>query len=94
MTHSGGKPHTNVGDRGQRYELRVTGYPKPEETVEFAGVLLGRPLQPWQEELLGQAVTAYALGVPLTLTFPDRSKRCVLQERRIKGPQGQAEELR
>lgn len=27
MTHSGGKPHTNVGDRGQRYEVRSTGYP-------------------------------------------------------------------
>ena len=26
MTHSGGKPHTNVGDRGQRYEIRMTGY--------------------------------------------------------------------
>lgn len=22
MTHSGGKPHTNIGDRGQRYEVR------------------------------------------------------------------------
>lgn len=33
MTHSGGKPHTNVGDRGQRYEVRATGYPKDEETV-------------------------------------------------------------
>jgi len=21
VTHSGGKPHTNVGDRGQRYEV-------------------------------------------------------------------------
>ena len=21
MTHSGGKPHTNVGDKGQRYEV-------------------------------------------------------------------------
>ena len=28
MTHSGGKPHTNVGDRSQRYEVRSTGYPK------------------------------------------------------------------
>jgi hypothetical protein len=27
MTHSGGKPHTNVGDRGQRYEVRATGWP-------------------------------------------------------------------
>lgn len=27
MTHSGGKPH-NVGDKGQRYEVRATGYPK------------------------------------------------------------------
>jgi len=26
MTHSGGKSHTNVGDRGQRYEIRMTGY--------------------------------------------------------------------
>lgn len=28
MTHSGGKPHTNVGDRGQRFEVRAWGYPK------------------------------------------------------------------
>lgn len=33
MTHSGGKPHTNIGDRGQRYEVRATGYPKPEKAV-------------------------------------------------------------
>lgn len=35
MTYSGGKPHTNVGDRGQRYEVRMTGYgPKaPGESV-------------------------------------------------------------
>jgi hypothetical protein len=26
VTHSGGKPHTNIGDRGQRYEVRMTGY--------------------------------------------------------------------
>ena len=26
MTHSGGKPH-NVGDKGQRYEVRADGYP-------------------------------------------------------------------
>lgn len=32
MTHSGGKPH-NVGDKGQRYEVRATGYPKDEESV-------------------------------------------------------------
>ena len=32
MTHSGGKPH-NVGDRGQRYEVRATGYPKDGESV-------------------------------------------------------------
>lgn len=23
MTHSGGQPHTNIGDRGQRYEVSV-----------------------------------------------------------------------
>lgn len=33
MTHSGGKPHTNVGDRGQRFEVRATGYPKEEQSV-------------------------------------------------------------
>lgn len=30
MTHSGGRPHTDVGDRGQRYEVLAHGYPKPE----------------------------------------------------------------
>jgi hypothetical protein len=29
VTHSGGKPH-NVGDKGQRYEVRAHGYPKDE----------------------------------------------------------------
>jgi len=33
MTHSGGKPHTNIGDREQRYEVRSTGYPKAESSV-------------------------------------------------------------
>lgn len=33
MTHSGGKPHTNIGDRGQRYEVRATGYPKADASV-------------------------------------------------------------
>jgi len=33
MTHSGGKPHTNVGDRGQRFEVRSTGYPKMQTSV-------------------------------------------------------------
>lgn len=33
MTHSGGKPHANVGYRGQRYEVRATGWPKDEKSV-------------------------------------------------------------
>jgi len=33
MTHSGGKPHTNVGDKGQRYEVRAIGYPKDGKNV-------------------------------------------------------------
>lgn len=33
MTHSGGMPHTNVGDRGQRYEIRANGYPKDGPNV-------------------------------------------------------------
>ncbi len=32
MTHSGGKPH-NVGDKGQQYEVRATGYPSDGENV-------------------------------------------------------------
>lgn len=32
MTHSGGKPH-NVGDKGQRYEVRATGWPKDIESI-------------------------------------------------------------
>lgn len=32
MTHSGGKPH-NVGDKGQRYEVRATGWPKEGQSV-------------------------------------------------------------
>lgn len=32
MTHSGGKPH-KVGDQGQRYEVRATGYPKKGDNV-------------------------------------------------------------
>lgn len=40
MSHSGGRPHTNVGDRGQRYEVRATGYPKRDEAViGWAGTL-------------------------------------------------------
>lgn len=40
VTHSGGKPHTNVGDRGQRYEVRSSGYPKEGlSTVGWAETL-------------------------------------------------------
>jgi len=44
MTHSGGLPHTNVGDRGQRYEIRTTGYPaahQEEKVVGWATTLEG-----------------------------------------------------
>lgn len=42
MTHSGGKPHTNVGDGGQRYEVRATGYPKAEKSrIGWATTLEG-----------------------------------------------------
>lgn len=33
MTHSGGKPHPKVGDRGQRYAVLATGYPRPEKSA-------------------------------------------------------------
>lgn len=32
MTHSGGKPHA-VGDKGQRYEVHVSGYPNKGDNV-------------------------------------------------------------
>lgn len=32
MTYSGGKPHV-VGDRGQRYEVRATGWPRTEKSA-------------------------------------------------------------
>lgn len=42
LTHSGGKPHTNIGDIGQRYEVRTTGYPKATEaTVGWAATFDG-----------------------------------------------------
>lgn len=53
MTHSGGKPHTNVGDRGQRYEVLAHGYPKREldnvigwsDTLEGAEKMMGAILK-------------------------------------------------
>jgi hypothetical protein len=51
MTHSGGLPHTNVGDRGQRYEVRATGYPKEAESV------IG-----WSETLKGADEMAKSIG--------------------------------
>lgn len=50
MTHSGGKPHTNVGDRGQRYEVRATGYPKHGVSV------IG-----WSDDLVGADKMAAAI---------------------------------
>lgn len=43
MTHSGGLPHTNIGDRGQRYEILCNGYPKEgeEKTVGWAATIEG-----------------------------------------------------
>lgn len=35
MTHSGGKPHTNVGDRGQRYEVTFVWIGKTAPRVVF-----------------------------------------------------------
>jgi hypothetical protein len=53
VTHSGGKPHTNVGERGQRYEVLAHGYPKNEldnvigwsDTLEGAEKLLAAILK-------------------------------------------------
>lgn len=50
MTHSGGKPHA-TGDRGQRYEIRVTGWPEEGKTT-----VLG-----WAEELDRAAAMAASI---------------------------------
>ena len=49
MTHSGGKSH-NVGDKGQRYEVRATGYPKPDKSI------IG-----WSNDLDGAEIMAAAI---------------------------------
>jgi hypothetical protein len=51
VTHSGGRPHTNIGDRGQRFEVRATGYPKEEESI------VG-----WSPTVEGAAAMADAIG--------------------------------
>lgn len=51
MTHSGGKPHTNVGDIGQRYEVRAAGYPKKD----------GEAVIGWSNKLEGAAEMAAAI---------------------------------
>jgi hypothetical protein len=33
MTHSGGKPHDNIGDRGQRYEVRCLDEDGAEKVI-------------------------------------------------------------
>ena len=67
MTHSGGKPH-NVGDRGQRYEIRMTGYPKDGENR------LG-----WSDDLAGaEGMMEAILSVPgcTSATIFDRQEQC------------------
>jgi hypothetical protein len=51
MTHSGGQPHTNVGDRGQRFEVRAFGYPKAGKSV------IG-----WSDDLAGARRMATSIG--------------------------------
>jgi hypothetical protein len=55
MTHSGGKPHTNIGDRGQRYEIRSTGYPKTVADSEGTAVI------GWSDTLEGADKMAAAI---------------------------------
>jgi hypothetical protein len=68
MTISGGKPHTNIGDRGQRYEVRATGYPK-----EGLGVV------GWATTLDGAAEMADAIRhhpACTSTTIFDRQENC------------------
>jgi len=49
MTHSGGKPH-NVGDQGQRFQIKAKGYPKEGWNV------IG-----WTDDLKGAIAMAEAI---------------------------------
>lgn len=41
MTHSGGKPHTNIGDKGQRYEIRAINTQGVESVIGWATTVEG-----------------------------------------------------
>lgn len=41
MTHSGGKPHTNVGDRGQRYEVSYADWDGARFVIGWSDVRTG-----------------------------------------------------
>jgi hypothetical protein len=72
MTHSGGKPHTNVGDRGQRYEVRAIGYPK-RHTDSVIG---------WSDDLEGAEKMAAAIrlapGCTSTTIFDRKEQKNVI----------------
>ena len=74
MAHSGGKPHTNVGDRGQRYEVRMTGYgPKApgESVLGWAPTLAGA------ERMMTAILTAP--GCTSALIFDRTEQRVVIR---------------
>ena len=76
MTHSGGKPHTNVGDRGQRYEVRATGWPSKEQSVIGWATTIGAAVE------LSSSISK-APGCVATAIF-DREKGMVVRGWRAK----------
>lgn len=41
MTHRGGKPHTNIGDVGQRYEVRYKDNDGKQHVFGWSDTILG-----------------------------------------------------
>lgn len=64
MTHSGGKPHTNVGDRGQRYE--ITYYDPHTKTRKVFG---------WSTDLDGARAFAGSIDLHPSMEFPQIKDR-------------------
>lgn len=73
MTHSGGKPHTNVGDRGQRYE--VTYLPTGPVTIRgqtFDPLPTGeRKVIGWASNMEGARAFCRAVRAHPTWTMPE-----------------------
>lgn len=64
MTHSGGKPHTNVGDKGQRFE--ITYFDPASKTRKVFG---------WAEDLDGVEIFKKSINAHPSMQSPQVNDR-------------------